>query len=216
MFPSSFVLGSQFTLDVVCTLCVFFCRSRMQQGSCIWWVDNFAKTLGVGVPRIGQQYFKVPKWTALGLKLLKHPEALLAPLQPGETLMPEELFEDIDIDTVKNMLCQQALQLPGFDASVSRLLQCIPLVLDDGREVGGGRKVMFAPRCLVAEDVQSNRGLRTILEGVQKEMPIDKVNLLLVDVGIFDRAMKVKRSSSSWRSRTVGWPPATLRLVTLD
>lgn len=159
------------------------------------WVDNYDKRYGVGIARADRPFFKSVLWTAWGTNFVSC-TGIRKKLRDTEFLSPrEQVFYDEDkLALVHNMWNALAAPLRLYDESKTRTHTRIPIGLDDGRgPVPVQRRSKFYERGLLGHNIQSNRGLLEILRHYAQWAEKGNVNVLLVDVGIFDRTVKVLR-----------------------
>jgi hypothetical protein len=109
-------------------------------------------------------------------------------------MSPTGVFEDVDIEelcAIADAILREPLDRHGMIEGT--LTARIPLLPVDSSPIGApiSQRLQFKPRALHHSNVQSNQGLFYLLESHIAEADPRRFRMLLVDVGIFDRTIKV-------------------------
>lgn len=177
------------------------CCREACAGFHVKWLDNYNKILRVGVPNHLRGYYKSLIWTVEGVKTPHFAEQFV-PTVPAMTYVmpPMTLFEADDIKELGLTLSELVHQPPERYMLVEgKLGTRIPTLPMDSDPAGGpiSRRLRFKPRALHHANVQSNRGLFDLLEAHMAEEEPRRFRMLLLDVGIFDRTIKVPAMPNS-------------------
>ena len=90
------------------------------------------------------------------------------------------------------MWAEVGSSISRYRMSTTRAFTRVPITMDDGlSDEKPDRLASFHPSRVMQPDIQSNRGLLEILRSLRLELNVEKVQILLVDVGVYDRAFKV-------------------------
>ena len=115
-------------------------------------------------------------------------------LEEGEWLLSKKvLFENVDIKNFIGLCHAHLSDLMRYDRSEMKEATRVPPVWDDGYGVSPDRVVgsQFRTHEIHPENISSNAGLIARLRDLRTSLKPRGVNLLLLDVGIFIRAIKV-------------------------
>lgn len=111
-------------------------------------------------------------------------------LRDGESILPRFDVFGIPFRAFVNDMFEVILQpLRLYRTSRTRAVESVPLALPGREERKMGST--FMERGLMGDDIQSNLGLMFILRRFAAALPPGEVSVLLVDVGVFDRIVKV-------------------------
>jgi len=131
-------------------------------------------------------------WTVEGFRFVQNHMSIRQKLKMGEWLVSKQhLFENEDIQVFLG-LCQEHLgQLLRYDASEMKNVTRIPPVADNGYGVSPVVGSQFRTHQIHPENVQSNAGLVAMLRNLKGKLDRRVVTVMLVDVGVFIRVIKV-------------------------
>lgn len=160
----------------------------------VTWLDNYQKLLAVGVPKVTKKYWKSMIWTVEGLMTMRSVVDVPSHLSHDSYIMPREtLFDPLDVAALMS-LCDSVLSsgFRRYDMTFATLFPRIPVLsLYDHTHPGHDRRTTFHPSTILNENIQSNSGLLSLLRRFEASVDETRFRMLLLDVGVYDRVIKV-------------------------
>jgi len=133
-------------------------------------------------------------WTVEGLLTVTAGVDIPSHMPNDSYIMPREtLFEAPDLNALMS-LCETVLSsgFRRYDTTFAMLFPRIPVIsLYDHMHPGRARGTTFHPSTILNENIQSNKGLLSLLQRFEASMDGTRFRMLLVDVGVYDRVIKV-------------------------
>ena len=177
---------------------VCLCRTAFKPGT-VFYMDNFAKCLPVGIPRLDTGVFRSCLWTAKGALV---PPGMIGfevepiPLAENAPGVPSNLFSDDLVQILSDTYTKVDRVQPGFyDRSESKNVRAIPIsALEITFEEGkyDGERCKYVPVEISEHNVGSNVGL---LRNLKEYKPVQEETKsyvpVLCDINIFYRIMLV-------------------------
>ena len=165
----------------------------------VFYMDNFAKCLPVGLPRLATGVFRNCLWTSKGAVVpptMRGFEVAPIPIDVKAPGVPVDLFNDKLMQIFNDTYTKVDVVRPGFyDRSLSRNIRAIPISDMRNEEEGMESKAdrcEYIPLGISEHNVGANVGLlrnlkeyKTVQESTQSYVPV------LCDINIFYRIMLV-------------------------
>jgi hypothetical protein len=96
------------------------------------------------------------------------------------------------VETLKALCHDNIGSVFRFRTSETRTHTRIPLTRDDGAaRRPPAAETVYHPIGILGQNIQKNSHLLSILEQFQEHIGTEEITVLLLDVGVFDRAVKV-------------------------